>query len=381
MGFSPFRKVRQMKSNKIWITLRGLGVQVFAHLAFWGFLILAALFIPIAIFPSEFKALFVGTSIVLNWGTRLLFFLLGIGSIYVAIKCRVLLRYGKKIAAIKDSIDLSESDFSFETTEAGVQLNTLRKTYALGKTVLYLRSFQIDHEKGVDEGTEDATYEEQVANILSDIGQLVCIGHPAEPLPEPGALRLYYKNQDEGWKRIVMGLLPTSQLIVLRAGTSAGLNWEMEQVKSFVNPERFVVLILGPIADRLKALKILEEVFQMDIDVPDEDFIPERNITKKRVEAPFYHGYIVHFDANWQPKLEIIPLHLGCWHGLFFDDSRTATTRLKLAFQPIFKRLGFRWRLPISWLSVISIGWVLFILLFLLFAFFYKKVTGHGIFS
>jgi hypothetical protein len=371
------------KSNKTQIAFKGRLVKALAHLAFVCFFILGCLLIMAAVFPKEAAYVFAYTKTTPHWAIRLLFLLLGIAGFYLAIKSRVIVRYGKKITALKDVIDLSPHDFSFQSQGNGVSLITPHKSFTLGKTVLYLRSFRIDQQKEVEEGTEDHTYEEQIASILGDIGQLVCIGHPGEPLPEPGALRLYYKNHDEGWKRIITGLLPTSELIVLRAGTSAGLNWEMEQVKTMVNPERFVVLILGDMADRLQALKIIEQVFQMDIDLPDEDFLPENKekIPKIRHEAPYCLGYVVHFDQDWQPQVEMIPIHLGCMHGLFYDDSRTAKTRLKLAFRPVFKRLGFKWRLQLSWVSVVSLGWLAFIILFLCFAFLYKKWTGHGLFS
>jgi hypothetical protein len=376
-------QMSQTKSNKTWIALKGSVIQALAHLAFWFFFVGGTIFFTASIIPSEVVFLFQYTHTSPFWGTRFLFFLIGIGGFYLAIKSRVVIRFGRKIIALKDAIDLSISEFSFENKGEGISLITPHKSFSLGKTVLYLRSFGIDQQKEVEEGTEDLTYEEQIAAILNDIGQLVCIGHPGEPLPEPGALRLYYKNHDEGWKRIISGLLPTSELIVLRAGTSAGLSWEMEQVKSFVNPERFVVLILGAIDDRLKALKIIEQVFEMDIDLPDEDFLPENKDKKsvKRHEAAYCLGYVVHFDQYWQPQVESIPIHLGCIHGLFYDDSRTAKTRLKLAFQPVFKRLGFRWRLKLSWLSVISLGFVMLLILFLAFAFLYKKITGQGLLS
>jgi hypothetical protein len=376
--------MKASKAKPYWIVLKGGFMQLLAYVALIFVSLLGSTVGVAALVPEEASFVYdLLPTTIPQWILRILLFLLCVFCIYLAIKTRVINRYGKKITALKAALDLSETAFSFVATPKGVNLVTSEKTFSLGKTVLYLRSFSIDHQKEVEEGTEDVTYEEQIAAVLHDVGQLVCIGQPAEPLPEPGALRIYYKNFDEGWKRIILGLLPTSELIVLRAGTSAGLNWEMEQVRALVNPERFVVLLLGDMTDRLQSLKILESVFQTDIDSPDEDFLPENKekIAQKRHEATQNIGYVAHFDADWQPKVEPIPVHLGCLQGLFYDDSRTAKTRLKLAFQPVFKRLGLRWRLQLSWLSVLSLGWVAFLVLFLVFAYFYKLVTGHGLLS
>src|SRR5262249_45712514 len=90
--------------------------------------------------------------------------------------------------------------------------------------VLYLRAFRSDLStaKGVfgsvyglrEAGS--ATQEEQLADVLRPIGDLVAIGQPGEELPTPGATRIY--PSDEEWKEIVKSQMRTARLVIIRAG-------------------------------------------------------------------------------------------------------------------------------------------------------------------
>ena len=86
------------------------------------------------------------------------------------------------------------------------------------------------------------TEEEQLREVLQPFGDLVAIGKPGETLPTPGAARLY--ASDAEWKKVVTDQMQTARLVVIRAGTSDGLLWELKQVVQVVNPKKLLILIL-----------------------------------------------------------------------------------------------------------------------------------------
>jgi len=84
-----------------------------------------------------------------------------------------------------------------------------------------------------------------LGKYLSMIGPYVAIGRPGEPLPELGAHRLYVGGK---WEEQVVALLRRARFVVIRAGTTRGLQWELEQVMAAVEPSR--VLVILPVTAR-----------------------------------------------------------------------------------------------------------------------------------
>ena len=112
--------------------------------------------------------------------------------------------------------------------------------------VLYLRGFATDPSflataLGFLSGW--LTDEEQLREVLQPFGDLVAIGKPGETLPTPGAARLY--ASDAEWKKDVTDQMQTARLVVIRAGTSGGLLWEVTEVVQLVNPKKLLILILN----------------------------------------------------------------------------------------------------------------------------------------
>ncbi len=94
--------------------------------------------------------------------------------------------------------------------------------------VLYLRSF------GMDASTMRrklmaglSTEEEDLAEAVRPLGDLIAIGRPGEPLPLPGAARMYCSNDE--WKDAVVARMREASLVIIRAGQGEGLLWECEQ--------------------------------------------------------------------------------------------------------------------------------------------------------
>jgi hypothetical protein len=87
--------------------------------------------------------------------------------------------------------------------------------------------------------------EQNLTEVLSEIGPVVAIGRPGEKLPPLGAARLYVCGDD--WQTEVRSLLADPALVVLRLGSTEGFHWEVRHVFENLNPQR--VLIDIPIKD------------------------------------------------------------------------------------------------------------------------------------
>jgi hypothetical protein len=118
----------------------------------------------------------------------------------------------------------------------------LKKSYETNKEkgeILYLRSFYRD-----GEGTEMSPslfnplafiaknqgnpHELGLASVLMNLGHLVAIGKPDEPIPEIGFERLYFSN--DRWKEEVLKLMADSVLIIYRPDSSDNVFWEFDQI-------------------------------------------------------------------------------------------------------------------------------------------------------
>src|SRR5438034_54533 len=158
--------------------------------------------------------------------------------------------------------------------------------------VLYLRSFATDPSflstaTGFISGW--LTEEEQLAEVLQPFGDLVAIGKPGETLPTPGAARLY--ATDAEWKKVVTDQMQTARLVVIRAGASGGLLWEVKEVVQVVNPKKLLILILN-------MRKKDYESFREEADQIFNATFPKAN-ELKRFGA--ISGF-VRFSPDWSPN-------------------------------------------------------------------------------
>lgn len=83
----------------------------------------------------------------------------------------------------------------------------------------------------------------QFNKLMNRLGPYIAIGRPGELLPEIGAARLYVS--DEEWQDKVSLLLEKARFVVIRAGASPGLEWEIKQVVDRLPPTR-ILLITPP---------------------------------------------------------------------------------------------------------------------------------------
>jgi hypothetical protein len=123
--------------------------------------------------------------------------------------------------------------------------------------VLYLRPFARDSEAadaetiyqpgGFQQGGSRGwlimrTEEEQIVHVLQTIGPVIAIGKPGDTLPELGAARRYLKP-GEDWQDVVEEWMAQASVVVLHAGTSQGLLWELQIARRKLSHEQLLILL------------------------------------------------------------------------------------------------------------------------------------------
>lgn len=85
------------------------------------------------------------------------------------------------------------------------------------------------------------TMQIQLASLFRDLGPYVAIGKPGEKIAGTGAARTYVS--DEEWKQRIADWLREARLVVLRAGSTAGISTELAMLRAWNNPERILVIL------------------------------------------------------------------------------------------------------------------------------------------
>jgi hypothetical protein len=108
--------------------------------------------------------------------------------------------------------------------------------------ILFLRSFGDDEEPTYRRSKKaflDFSLETRLSNHFCRFGPFVAIGSPNEAVPQLGAARVLLS--DDEWQPRVLSWIRDARLIVMYAGTTHWVNWELRQV---VKNERATRLIL-----------------------------------------------------------------------------------------------------------------------------------------
>ena len=109
--------------------------------------------------------------------------------------------------------------------------------------VLYLRAFSMEEEFFVylpnDEASKYSTYMGQkvgvtleqylAATLWQEIGPVVALGNPEDYVPPEGAARVY--EGDENWKEEFLSLAHSAACIIIQAGASQNLQYELQALR------------------------------------------------------------------------------------------------------------------------------------------------------
>jgi hypothetical protein len=161
--------------------------------------------------------------------------------------------------------------------------------------VIYLRSFQ----------AEESGEERVVAAMLEHIGPVLAIGRPGEVAPRLGAARLY--ASDSEWQAEVSDLIRRSCLVVMLAGSSTGLGWEIGQCKRLLEEDRLLILVP---TDR-REYQGFVELFSSTFGVKLPDGVYPSRWKKFANDLLVFSGLkvlalsdlagIIGFEAGWRP--------------------------------------------------------------------------------
>ena len=214
--------------------------------------------------------------------------------------------------------------------------------------LLYLRSFAADVSTmdyvnlalglgNVASGWK--TDEEQLREVLQPFGDLVAIGKPGETLPTPGAARLY--ASDAEWKKDATDQMQTARLVVIRAGISGGLLWEVKEVVQLVNPKKLLILILNMMRKDYEAFrKEADQIF-------NATFPSVHELKRFGTISGFFR-----FSPNWSPIF--LPLRAPFFRCAY----KQYGVLFKFTLRPLFEEYGLEWQPPpVSLLPIVlSIG-------------------------
>jgi hypothetical protein len=162
------------------------------------------------------------------------------------------------------------------------------------------------------------------------MGPLIFLVPEDKVLPDLGAARAYVGDHE--WRDKVTDLLSQAQLVVLRAGETDSLLWEVETVARTLRPEK--ILFLLPFNNRKGY-----DVFRSKVSA----FFPKPFPEKYQPTAGMWFGSvkaILYFEPDWTPKI----VALG--NPIFLYDSyfMPVVPRLHAALQAVYAQLGLPYK-------------------------------------
>jgi len=227
--------------------------------------------------------------------------------------------------------------------------------------VVYLRSFGIDDEiVSTDAGwyakllsklhyTAAASPEQELAWIMARVGPVVAIGRPGERLPQLGAARLYV--DDNQWQETIDALMTRSALVVVRAGNTPNLWWEIERAMTRQRPERVIIVVLGPEGRWADFHRRFGEAFGVPRVVPGTP--PSRfvDLVLRWLFPGRTQGTAIYFDPSRTPYQQSLT-HPFTWSAFVTNVYSPHGAALRGGMEPVFAALGLPWKTSKRSLSV-----------------------------
>jgi len=227
--------------------------------------------------------------------------------------------------------------------------------------VLYLRSF-LDDKVAAKREASMLTEEEELNKAFEHIGPMIAIGRPGEVLPEVGAARAYFT--DDKWQAAVYHYMDISRLVVLRAGLSQGLIWEIKNSIQRLDPSKLILLIPFKKDDYNQFRTCVQSLFPKPLpDHPGHDahrtyINPRSGQTEKAIYGSLLG--LIHFDGDWTAYFEKIcadnvPVSYQMLLSPTVDKQiidKNVYLMVHYALQPVYARLGLIWDdLGVPWVT------------------------------
>ena len=174
--------------------------------------------------------------------------------------------------------------------------------------VVYVRSFAAERQISEEERA--------LAGILGEVGPFVAIGNPGDRLPPLGASRFYVPGSD--WQEFVAGLVRNARFVLMLAGATRGLAWELQLCQHVLNPLQLIILIPRDeqAYEAFRAVARSAEFY-----LPPYPPLPAWSIPGNILA-------IVTFEDNWVASLVV--RHYGVFDAASRLAEMTASLRLEL---------------------------------------------------
>jgi TM2 domain-containing membrane protein YozV len=185
------------------------------------------------------------------------------------------------------------------------------------------------------------TMEQELAIIMNRVGPVVAIGKPGELLPELGAARLY--ASDDEWRAVITDLMKRASLVVVRAGATANLRWEIDQAATLLSRRQLILVSWA----QGKEAKAFDEDVEQRFGKPAKNDIRYENVpllwlaSLMRFER-YETGKIIYFGKDSKPRAQPIRFSLS-WIGFVMMAARPYRDSLNAAFERVFSQLDLPW--------------------------------------
>ena len=114
--------------------------------------------------------------------------------------------------------------------------------------ILFLRPFGADHVglwgKGIIGKFRTKTIDEAIKRFAERLGPFVAIANPKTTLPRLGAAQSYFT--DDTWQDAISRWVDMAQMIVMVAGRTAGVRWELDHIFSNQADHKLVIFFPPP---------------------------------------------------------------------------------------------------------------------------------------
>jgi hypothetical protein len=160
-------------------------------------------------------------------------------SLIMFLGCAVILILGKRHLTRS-----AEHILSHDTRQPVIYLRSFdaeADSFGLGALFRSTATAFTNRSMGSNVSAWDPTFQTQLALVMERIGPYIAVGRPGENLPGTGAARLYIPDSE--WQHRVTELIRRSRLVVFRAGTGSGLQWEFDNLMRLLRPQQLLVIL------------------------------------------------------------------------------------------------------------------------------------------
>jgi len=220
--------------------------------------------------------------------------------------------------------------------------------------VIYLRSFRDDVRSPIGGGFGmwlkvlmwflPVSFEQELAAIMNRLGPFVAVGKPGEKLPELGANRFYFR--DDEWQTRVAELVQQARLTVILIGATSNLWWEIDHVLGSVTPDRVVLVI----PERGTRTRSMEEQLEQRLGYPDA-LVVNNQEERSPMASLFFGGdrtlgKIVYFSPDGRPHVQplVYARNLHAAVAMLRRPFSVYGAPLDSAFATVFAALNLPWR-------------------------------------